>query len=255
MTDYETINNPYEQQNGNYDPNYNNPHNQGQQGNPPPQGNPGQGNYPPQPNQQGTYPPPQPNNYPPQQGGNYPPQQGGNYPPQNPQGGFPPQPNQGGANYPPQQGSYPPQGQGGPPHGQGGPPQQGFGQDARQIVKLGTQSGQPMENLNLVMMTGYFQHQRDKNNQPKYKESGNSVRLGFIIAEEQTWTDQSGQAQSKIVKHRCQAWNDFARNLVQVVDGTPIKVWGNLTRFYMRDDQNNITGELVDIKVNKYEFP
>ena len=109
--------------------------------------------------------------------------------------------------------------------------------------------------MNLVMMTGYFHHMRDQQGQPKFTQTGNSVRLGFWIGEEQTWTDQNGQAQSKTVWHRFQAWNDFAKTLVQVHDGTPIKVWGNLTRFYMRDENNNITGELVDVKVNKFEFP
>jgi single-stranded DNA-binding protein len=105
------------------------------------------------------------------------------------------------------------------------------------------------------MMTGYFHHMKDQQGNPKFTESGNSVRLGFSLGEKQSWTDQQGQTQTRVIWHRCQAWNDFAKVLVQVQDGTPIKIWGNLTRFFMRDDQGNITGELVDIKINKYDFP
>jgi single-stranded DNA-binding protein len=105
------------------------------------------------------------------------------------------------------------------------------------------------------MITGYFHHMRDQQGNPKFTESGNSVRLGFSLGEKQSWTDQQGQTQQKVIWHRCQAWNEFAKVLVQVQDGTPIKLWGNLTRYYLRDEQGNITGELVDIKVNKYEFP
>lgn len=141
------------------------------------------------------------------------------------------------------------------PANSGGSGGGGQSYEAKPIAKLGTQNGQPLEQLNLVMMTGYFQHMRDQQGNVKYTQSGNSTRLGFIIAEEQTWTDQAGQQQSKVVKHRCQAWNDHASTLVQVHDGTPVKIWGNLTVFYPRDDQGNITGSIVDIKVNKYEFP
>jgi hypothetical protein len=132
---------------------------------------------------------------------------------------------------------------------------QGGGHDRKQFIELRTQSGKPLEQLNLVMMTGYFHHMRGQDGNPKFTESGNSVRLGFSLGEKQSWTDQQGQAQTKVVWHRCQAWNDFARVLEQVQDGTPVKIWGNLTRYYIRDDQGSITGELVDIKVNKYDFP
>ena len=216
----EVVNNPYNQQQG-YDPNY---------GQYPPQAQP------PQTGQPGPAPA-----YPPQAH----PQQQAPLPTPQPQPGYPPA-----AGYPPQQGQPP---VGAPPVPTPPPPSSQI--ERKQFIELGTQSGKELEQLNLVMMTGYFHHMRQADGNIKYTQTGNSARLGFYLAEKVMWTDQANQAQVKIVWHRCQAWNDFARTLTQVVDGTPIKVWGSLTLFYMRDDNNNITGTLVDIRVNKYEFP
>ena len=143
-----------------------------------------------------------------------------------------------------------------PPASTGGGGEGAANYEARPIQKLGTQNGQPLEQLNLVMMTGYFQHMRDDQGNIKFTQSGNSTRLGFILAEEQTWTDNAtGEQKSKVIKHRCQAWNDHAKALAQVYDGTPVKIWGNLTIYYPRDDNGQITATIVDIKVNKYDFP
>jgi len=127
--------------------------------------------------------------------------------------------------------------------------------ERKQCIELPTQSGQPLDGLNLVMMTGYFHHIKDPEGKIKFTETATSARLGFHIAEKQSWVDKNNVQQNRVVWHRAQAWNDFARVLTQVIDGTPIKVWGNLTLFYMKDDAGNITGSLVEIKVNKFEFP
>jgi hypothetical protein len=160
--------------------------------------------------------------------------------------GYAPQPPQGG--YAPPAGQAPPQA---PPP----PPVPQAPVSKRQFVEYGTQSGQPLEDLNLVNLAGYFHHMRQQDGSPKYIEGPNSVRLGFFVAKKESWTNKEGQAQEKIVWHRCIAWGDMAKFLVQVQDGTPIKIRGTITRFYPRDDQGNITGEMVDITVNKYDFP
>jgi hypothetical protein len=127
--------------------------------------------------------------------------------------------------------------------------------DRKQLIELPTQSGQALDALNLVMMTGYFHHMRKPDGSIRFSEKEGSARLGFHIAEKLNWTSKEGQVITKVVWHRAQAWNDFARVLTQVIDGTPIKIWGNLTLYYLRDDSGNLTGSLVDIKVNKFEFP
>lgn len=127
--------------------------------------------------------------------------------------------------------------------------------DRKQLIELPTQSGQPLESLNLVMMTGYFHHMKKPDGSIRFTDQNGSARLGFHIAEKLSWVNKEGQTQTKVVWHRAQAWNDFARVLTQVIDGTPIKIWGNLSLYYMRDDAGNLTGSLVDIKVNKFEFP
>ena len=141
MTDYQTVNNPYEQQQA----------------------------------PQGTYPP---------AGYGPPPAEAAPYgaPPANPQGGYAAAP-YGAA---PVNAGYPPAG---PPAGAGAPPPvpappaptNGGGQRERKpVIKLRTQSGQPLEQLNLVMMTGYFHHYRDQQGQPKFTTVGNGVRLGLM---------------------------------------------------------------------------
>lgn len=127
--------------------------------------------------------------------------------------------------------------------------------DKKQLIELPTQSGRPLESLNLVMMTGYFHHMKQPDGSIKFTEQNGSARLGFHIAEKLSWVSKEGQQQTKVVWHRAQAWNEFAKVLTQVIDGTPIKVWGNLTLYYLRDESGNLTGSLVDIKVNKFEFP
>jgi hypothetical protein len=239
MSEYQVVNNPYPQ-GQQYDPSYGQyPQGQPPQAAPPvqypPPAQPPQGQPPmPIPQAQPPHPATQPQYAPPPQG-------------QYPQGQYP-------------QGQYP-QGQpvAGPQPGQAPPvpatPPATPSIEKKPFIELGTQSGKELDQLNLVMMTGYFHHMRQSDGNIKFTQTGNSARLGFYLAEKVTWTDQASQQQTKIIWHRCQAWNDFARNLAQAVDGTPIKVWGSLTLFYMRDDSNNITGTLVDIRVNKYEFP
>lgn len=203
------------------------------------------------------------------QGGFQPPQQnGGQYPPQHSQQGGGQYPQQGGGQYPQQSNYQPNTGQQGGYQNTGGQQaqysqqnnqgnyQNGGGQQKQPVQKRATQSGQPVQGSNLVILEGYM-------NGMNFKQlaSGTS-RLGFKMVIEvpvfqggqQQFNQQTGQPLTRDVSYLCQAWGSVADQLSQWPEGTAVKVTGSLNRWSMLDQNTGQQVWYTDVKVSRFDI-